>query len=63
MAMTITPADRREYTDAGQSGERGQFGFSWRCEERSDPRVKPGGMRAITIAVHNGVEIASLRSQ
>jgi hypothetical protein len=24
------------------------------CSERSDPRAKPGGMRAIPIAVHNG---------
>jgi hypothetical protein len=32
-----------------------QFGFSCHCEERSD--------EAISIAVRNGMEIASLRSQ
>ena len=41
--------------------------FSCHCEERSDPRAMPGGMRAISIAVGNAVpnrlEIASLRSQ
>ena len=39
----------------GNRVEADSSGFSGHCEERSDA--------AISIAVHNGMEIASLRSQ
>jgi hypothetical protein len=37
--------------------------FLCHCEERSDRRAKPGGMLAISIAVNNGMGIASLLPQ
>ena len=46
---------RRSELSPGQSGEGGQGGFACHCEERSDA--------AISIAVRNGMGIASLRSQ
>ncbi len=49
--------ERSTRPEAGQSGDGGH------CEERSGPRVKPGASAAISITVHNAMEIASLRSQ